>query len=217
MNTGRWRGKSSRRSGRNDGPRDRRAKCGPRLAVALALLSGSSTLTSEARADGARVAAQSAHGPSAQLRRSLTDTSGPALAVGVGYQSAGLGGEFSYALQLPGTPLRVAPHVGAGYLPSELGGQTGWAAGLLASWGRQHRLVLDASYGLVTVLEMTDQGSTIAERAGYGVTASAGYEYMSELGLFARLQAGVSLVTDTDVSGSRWLPTGNLAVGWKPW
>ena len=65
-------------------------------------------------------------------------TSGPAVGIGVGFENAGLGGHVQYYLQTANERWRIAPHIGVGYF-----GRAAVSGGVMALFGRRHRLVVD--------------------------------------------------------------------------
>jgi hypothetical protein len=101
--------------------------------------------------------------------------------------------------------------------PSEAGSKAGYAAGMMFSYGRRHRLVLDAGYGLAAVEGKKNllTNEVIESHVIYGVTGALGYEYLADGGFFVRPTFGYTrFTTDTD-SGDKGSVTLNIALGYK--
>ncbi|MDB4986281.1 MAG: hypothetical protein JWN04_1459, partial [Myxococcaceae bacterium] len=82
-------------------------------------------------------------------------TGGLAAGVGAGNESAGLGGHALYYWQMPDERWRLVPHAGVGWYgkvqSGNWEGRAALAGGLMTSFGRRHRLVIDvlgAPYGV---------------------------------------------------------------------
>ena len=150
-------------------------------------------------------------------------TSGLAVGAGVGYQSPVLGGQVDYYWLPEGSPVHFAAHLGAGWVPpSKIGsaqtdGALGLAGGAFAFVGHHHRALLDVSYGLTGTQAQVAGSTVLRQERSYGITAAAGYEYMSSGGFLIRATVGASfIVGDIYVPDqSRIVPTISLAVGWK--
>jgi hypothetical protein len=123
-------------------------------------------------------------------RPPATETSGLAVSAGVGSQYALLGVQAAYYLQVPHSLLRATPYASVGVVlcPSCLGA----AFGVMGTWGRQHRLLLDAFYGTVGSSWFSLHGEERHYEVTWGVCFQIGYEYMTPSGLFARTAAGVT-------------------------
>ena len=145
------------------------------------------------------------------------ETSGLAIGGGVGYQVAGVGVELVYYLALSSS-VRLAPYVGTGFFPSELGTHYGYAGGLMFSFGQKHRGVLDVGYGLAAVEGQKNliTGEVVTSQTVYGVTVAAGYEYLADGGFFVRPTVGVTIfTTETSFIDKKTTPTLNIALGYK--
>jgi hypothetical protein len=152
--------------------------------------------------------------PAKDAAPTKNETSGLALGAGLGYQFAGFGGQLAYYLEL-GSALRIAPYAGGGVFPSEVGTKGGYAAGMMFSYGRRHRIVLDGGYGLAAVEGKKNvlTGEVIESRVVYGVTGALGYEYLADGGFFVRPTFGYTRFTgDSDHEGTVTL---NVALGYK--
>lgn len=113
-------------------------------------------------------------------------TSGLAVGLGAGNESAFLGGHALYYFQLPDERWRIAPHVGVGFLPGIEG--AGYAGGLMTLFGRRHRLVLD-----LLAAPFAAAGSTGRDgKRWYGLGLVAGYEWMARYGFAIRSTLGVA-------------------------
>ena len=134
--------------------------------------------------------AASPHADAPAESRHKTETSGLGLSVGLGSQYAIFGAQAAYYVQLPHPRFRVAPYAGIGALCFEDDCTTGWMFGAMGSWGRKHRLVLDAFYGTVTAYSISVHGEPAITQAFTGVGLAAGYEYMAFGGFFLRGSAG---------------------------
>jgi hypothetical protein len=109
-------------------------------------------------------------------------TSGPALGVGWGHQTAGLGGVLAIYAQIA-EKFRIAPWFGAGNLKRDqfiifdfesgtVAEKWGWACGMMALVGAKHRFVLDVGYGIGEVHSEYSPTSGPTSVATYGITAS---------------------------------------------
>lgn len=113
-------------------------------------------------------------------------TSGLSLGLGVGVENSGLGAHALYYQQLS-ERWRVAPHVGVGWV-----GATGVAGGLMTTFGRRHRLVIDVLTGPVAVVVAATGDTNVKTRIDYGVCALVGWEWMARFGLAIRSSVGLS-------------------------
>lgn len=116
-------------------------------------------------------------------RTDRAQTSGLAVGIGGGYESAGFGGHAVYYVQLPNERWRLAAHAGAGWF-----GRGAGSGGLMALFGRRHRMVID-----VLVSPVAASGST-GERTEifYGVGPLLGWEWMASYGLGIRATIGLA-------------------------
>ncbi len=150
-----------------------------------------------------------------------SETSGLAIGAGLGYQYALLGGQLLYYIQIPETLFRVTPYAGGGYWPStgDHDGKPGYSLGVMASFGGNHRVVLDLNYGLAAMEGYSSDGIEFVTHTLYGITLALGYEYMSGGGFFVRPQFGGTYLTDawTVVDESRLDVTLNIGLGFKIW
>jgi hypothetical protein len=109
-------------------------------------------------------------------------TSGLAVGVGAGFESAGLGAHAIYYLQLPNERWRLAAHAGVGFFlrPAASGG-------VMASFGRRHRLVLDLLVSPCAAISNFGDPEVF-----YGVGALVGWEWMASYGLGVRTTVGAA-------------------------
>jgi hypothetical protein len=135
-------------------------------------------------------------------------TSGLALGVGVGHENALLGAHVVYYVQFPDECWRIAPHVGVGWI-----GATGATAGLMGSFGRNHRLVLDLLAGPMAA----SGGTGVKTKLYYGIATLLGYEYMAKFGLALRTTIGVAYRPTLAVSERFYLAINVLSVDYKFW
>ncbi|MET0286468.1 MAG: hypothetical protein ABW352_18445 [Polyangiales bacterium] len=110
-------------------------------------------------------------------------TSGLGVGIGAGFENAGLGGHALYYLQTRNERWRVAPHLGVGYF-----GKAGVSGGVMALFGRRHRLVLD----VLVSPAAGEGGSHRATTLYYGLSLLAGWEWMSMQGWALRSTIGVA-------------------------
>ena len=114
-------------------------------------------------------------------------TSGPAVGVGVGFENAGLGGHVQYYLQTANERWRIAPHLGVGYF-----GRAAVSGGVMALFGRSHRLVID----LMVSPAAADGGTGRRTNVYYAVSLLAGWEWMSYRGAAIRSTLGLGVGVD---------------------
>jgi hypothetical protein len=140
------------------------------------------------------------------------ETSGIALAVGLGYEYSGLGAQALYYIRTPGAPVFITPHAGVGSL-----GIIGFAAGVSAALGFRHRLIADLSYAMYGVKELSLHGTLADERIVYGVNAGIGYEYMANSGFLIRALVGGSYPLDAYIDDDERVVffTLGFGLGWK--
>jgi hypothetical protein len=135
-------------------------------------------------------------------------TSGLSLGLGVGMENSGLGAHALYYVQLS-ERWRLAPHIGVGWI-----GGTGVAGGLMATFGRRHRLVLDALGGPMAADGGTDQPTDLY----YGVCVLVGWEWMASSGLTLRSSIGPSYRPEFKPSPDRFFFALNiLSIDYKFW
>jgi hypothetical protein len=113
-------------------------------------------------------------------------TSGLAVGTGVGNENAFLGVHLAYYLQLPNDRWRVAPLVGIGVFPGI--SSAGYAGGLMALFGKRHRMVME----LLAAPYAAEGGTWTKDRYWYGVGLLAGYEWMTWYGLVVRSAVGIA-------------------------
>lgn len=150
------------------------------------------------------------------------ETSGLSLGLGAGHPSGGLGANAYYYLQLPSERWRLAAHVGVGVIgyvtvDGEKDGRVGVAGGLMAAYGRRHRLIMD-----VLAAPFGAEGSIGGEdehmRLYYGVGALVGYEFMARYGLNVRAGLGIGYCPDRGRrAGEVGLALDLVSVGYKFW
>lgn len=128
--------------------------------------------------------------PAAAEERPAYETDAPAAFIGYGlhYGGAGLAATYSHGL-LPW--LTVTPRLGAGFLigmvDADGASPFGWAAGLAAVVGRQHRGFVDLGWARGGVESVYLHGSLADSRGISGPTGTVGYEYISDGGFVVRL------------------------------
>jgi hypothetical protein len=161
---------------------------------------------------------------SSTKRSDRAHTWGPAIAIGTGTQTVGIGGQLLYYFQLPAPRWRVALHLGAGATPSsdaELGTQWGMNGGAFFGFGRRHRLVFGAEAGTLDWSTLFLHGAAVDMRQVPGMCVSVGWEWMSSFGLFTRGSIGPAMtieraspLQDRDIWP--WF-VGGWVLGYKPW
>ena len=149
-----------------------------------------------------------------------TYTSGLALSVGFGSQYPIVGAQAAYYFQLPRSRLRVAPYGSIGALCFEDDCTTGWMLGAMGSWGKKHRLVLDAFLGTVTVISLQMHGEPGVTQTITGSGLALGYEYMAFSGFFLRGSMGGAYAFGPPIHAPihriHWMLT-PLGIGYKFW
>lgn len=144
------------------------------------------------------------------------------MSVGYGAGYGGFGGQVAYYVQLSGQAFRLAPYVGLGdgySLFGKIDWVPGLAGGVSATWGRNHRGVLDVGFGPLGYAESLT-GAGWHQGPMWGPWLVGGYEYMASSGFFLRTAIGVGLVV-----APTWVPSGThvgpaftlIAFGWKLW
>jgi hypothetical protein len=157
-----------------------------------------------------------------------TDTSGLALSTGLQFPYGFLGGQAAYYLQLRETTLRAAPYAGVGYGALLMGGggrpffvsDLGGALGVMGSWGRTHRLVVDAFYGTIGYRALSLHGEPFTPFTLWGPGFALGYEYMAPNGLFFRTSLGLGYAVTTPIASTMdrfELLTTLVGIGYKLW
>lgn len=135
-------------------------------------------------------------------------TSGLSLGLGVGTENSLLGAHALYYFQLSDR-WRLAPHIGVGWI-----GGIGVTGGLMATFGRRHRLVLDALGGPMAASGGTDQPWHLY----YGVCVLVGWEWMASYGLTIRSSLGPSYRPELKPSPDRFFFGLNiLSIDYKLW
>ena len=117
---------------------------------------------------------------------SKTQTSGLALSAGFGTDYVMLGVQAAYYLQIPASLFRVVPYASVGTLCHEGDCARGAVFGALGSWGKRHRVVVDAFYGPVVAYSLSMHGEPAVTKAYSGTGLALGYEYMAHSGFFVR-------------------------------
>jgi hypothetical protein len=172
---------------------------------------------------GGPALAQPAEGIRPEERK--TDTHGLALSAGLGSQYVGLGFQAGYYLQLPRTNFRFLPYVGFGWAlfvdaERETVSIPGTAAGVAASWGRNHRLMLDLFYAPTSYTSLSLHGEPPDNRLEWGPGFAIGYEYAAFSGFSLRTNIGVAYTVTLPISApaDRFSFAGTLiALGYKLW
>ena len=113
-------------------------------------------------------------------------TSGLSVGAGIGHESGFVGGHALYYFQLSDERYRLAPHVGLGAYPGT--SKVGFAGGLMGSFGRRHRLVVD----LLAAPYANISGKADDGKLRPGVGLLAGYEWMAPFGLAIRSTIGMA-------------------------
>jgi hypothetical protein len=169
-----------------------------------------------------------------------SQSSGPFVGLGLGYQTPGLGGELGYYIEVPGAGVYFAPYGGIGDF--SVGTATGATVSLVGFAGgvmftlRPHHWggFADLGYGLGAVdTSTTTTGSGTVTATGtnitsstttsttkyYGVSIAVGGEYMADNGFFLRASLGAKVLVNCDICSKgiqqSALPAIALAVGVK--
>jgi hypothetical protein len=149
-----------------------------------------------------------------------TETSGLGLSAGLGSQYAFLGIQAAYYLQLPRSLVRVAPYGGVGLFCMEDDCTPGWMFGAMGSWGKKHRLLVDAFYGTVTAYALRVHGEPAITKPYTGTGLAVGYEYMAFGGFFLRGSTGAAYAFGPPIKAPlhriHWMLT-PLGIGYKFW
>ena len=142
-------------------------------------------------------------------------TSGPALSGGLGSQYPFIGVQVAYYLQLPEVPLRATPYASVG--SAICSGCVGAAFGVMGTWGREHRLLIDAFYGTVGSSWYSLHGEPRHESVDWGIGLSAGYEQLMQNGFFWRVAAGARYAFGPPIfpAKARIGPALSLGIGYK--
>ncbi len=151
-----------------------------------------------------------------------SETSGPALSVGIGNDYGLAGAQLGYYFRLPTVPISLVPHFGGGMgiVPDDKArpqAPPGVTVGLTGVFGSRHRIVADAAYGTLAAESLYLHTSWVATHNTYGLMANFGYEFVSEGGFLFRAQAGYGypLQTNLPASERRPIPTVSIGLGWK--
>ncbi|MDB4973788.1 MAG: hypothetical protein JWN48_2129 [Myxococcaceae bacterium] len=134
-------------------------------------------------------------------------SSGLSLGIAAGVEGAGIGGQALYYMQLS-ERWRLASHVAVGYL-----GAAGFAGGVMAAFGRRHRLVLDFMVGPVAAYGSTGTKTKL----DYGVCALAGWEWMSPAGVSVRSSIGPSYLPEYLGSDRFYVAFNLISLDYKLW
>jgi hypothetical protein len=132
-------------------------------------------------------------------------TSGLAVGAGVGFENAGVGGQVQYYVQTANERWRIAPHIGVGYF-----GRAAVSGGVMALFGRRHRLVID----LMASPAAADGGTGRATKVHYALSLLAGWEWMSFRGIAIRSTFGVGIGVEGDEA---FVAANPLSVVFKFW
>lgn len=147
------------------------------------------------------------------------ERSGPAAAVGAGNPYAGIGLQLAYYQRLGRVPLHLVPYLSAGSWLDEQRTRIGFAAGGALVYGRAHRVLVEALYGVQGSEFLALHGVLVDARSVSGVHLGVGYEYLTSPGIFLRVAPGVSYplagyTPGTERSLAFALTAG---LGWKLW
>jgi hypothetical protein len=176
----------------------------------------------------ARAAAPDASVPARDQPSPRGARPGLAIGAGAGIGYAQLGAQLLYFFPLPARRLTLFGSAALGRLavddhPYDLAGAGapvwGGALALGASLGRRHRLCTDVAYGAVSTQQIAIEGIAIDAVARYGISFETGYEFLSDIGFFARiLPIGFSYLASPLVeSKNRRGWNGSVGLGWKLW
>ena len=146
------------------------------------------------------------------------ETRGAALALGVGERYAGLGLQLSYYLLQPEHRFALAPYVSFGVRPNRFGANPALFFGVAALYGEHDRWLLDGGFGPVSSESFYLYGERVAYRTLYGLSLSAGREWMWSTGISLRALVGFGYVSESArYDDDRFTLALSLGLGWKPW
>lgn len=153
------------------------------------------------------------------LARDVTFNDGPALGLALGSDGAGLGGFAAYYIAWPEQRLAITPHGGVG-IPVVGMEVVPWSLGILGSYGRRHRLVVDLHLKATDEQALELYGEEIDGERIFGVGLAVGWEWLSPSGFFVRANLGPAFLFLPPIyqPSESWTVTGNaLSVGAKLW
>lgn len=149
-----------------------------RIILLIAILSGSNSIYAEE------------NGKSNDKPKS--ETSGPGISAGYGYEYSCLGVQICHYSRLSGF-FSIVPYLAIGYYPNDIEGQLGFSTGCLFAFGYRHRFIVDLNYGLAGIEYYEYSGGYLAHvESLYGITGAAGYEFLSNKGVFFRIALGAT-------------------------
>lgn len=152
--------------------------------------------------------------------RDVHANDGLALGVGIGSDSAGLGGFAAYYLAWPERRLGLMPHVGLGSALFVVDAGPRVSAGITGSFGRCHRLVIDLHVAPVGFQTLTLHGERLDVHNIYGIGLAIGWEWLTASGFFMRINFGPAFAFLPPLYRTRdaWTLSGNLlSLGVKLW
>jgi hypothetical protein len=163
----------------------------------------------------------------ASARPDRSATSGLALALGWGNETAGFGGVVHYYFQIPDSRFRVAVHAGVGgHWAGTNAVEDRWrlagSGGVSGTFGRRQRFLFDL-WGAPTGVNqhLSLHGETAKEwRPLYGIGLNLGWEFVSRRGFVMRSSIGPAYAFHPRIFGEigRWNVSGNLlTLGYKLW
>jgi hypothetical protein len=146
------------------------------------------------------------------------DRSGPALVLGIGSQFGGIAGAgLEYSVQID--QFALVPHAGVGLsFPTADATLVGAVFGVMGTYGRSIRWLLDSSFGSVGAQRLNLHGAWVAARMVSGLSLTTGAERIWSSGFLLRILVGYSWITDPHVSNQgadRAIPTLSVAAGFK--
>ena len=153
-----------------------------------------------------------------------TETSGLGLSAGIGSEYPVIGAQAAFFIQMPHSLFRVTPYASLGgdlCNPAPEGDcTTGWAAGVIGSWGHQHRVLADVFLGTVGWYWFSFHGEEAHTHAAIGSGLAVGYEFMAFSGFFVRTDIGLTYAFGPPVTAlkNRFAPALTLiGIGYKFW
>ncbi len=121
--------------------------------------------------------------------RNVHETDGLAVGGGVAFTHGGVGASAGYYFQWPRERLSLRPYASAGWL-FFTGFNAGYAGGVVGTFGREHRLVVDLHGGTFATRTLALYGVRLDEAPVYGVGLGVGWEWLTASGFFLRASVG---------------------------
>jgi hypothetical protein len=159
--------------------------------------------------------------------RDKSASSGLALGIGWGNETAGLGGVVHYYLQVPDSRLRVAVHAGVGGVwlfsnRSDSRWRPGFTGGVSGTFGRRQRFLFDLWGGTTNGYQaLSLHGEPYEDwRPLYGLGLNLGWEWVSRGGFIMRSSLGPAFAFNPRIyrDVGAWGLSGNLlTLGYKLW